>query len=562
MALEIVQGTEIQTQATGVKIDPRAFRESAMSGSKILSALGSDVSGVFQQVADSMTKVSTTKHVFDFTNMLDKAKSDFDGKLITIQDGKQFKPEFDKYAKDQIDGYFKANPDLSPFDKNLLSQKGNAWKNSLSSEYNTRGLIKFSNDTIKSGLESSVKLANTYSDNRDLGIKIASAPLYELRNQNLISDQQLREHLDKVPEIVDQSRFEHALRINANQAQIDINDPAVDKNGNYLKFPAIKGNVRDSAVSQAQARANSQTKKANVEVTDKIDQWLRDPQGPAPFTADDLKSKYVDTHIMTQSAANGYMDLINGNTTPEQITERTQKFYNQIKKLKRGMTDAQFSAAEINLDQNGEFNSLSAPVKADLKKYLTSRKSSPVLKETWKNDILSEIRSTANTGTSIVPDFITQEDAKTGSNLEGLKTLKINKYNVQPGGIDAIRDIKKISDDDYKLKYPNIPRDKLVRLMEESRDDMVETAREFMLDNPEAKPKEIRDYVHSLEAEKIYDAVNNILVPKVQYLKNQENPKKEKGKDVQGAVEFEEGALYKFSNGVQKRRVNGVWVNP
>ena len=47
-----------------------------------------------------------------------------------------------------------------------------------------------------------------------------------------------------------------------------------------------------------------------------------------------------------------------------------------------------------------------------------------------------------------------------------------------------------------------------------------------------------------------------------QYLKNQENPKKEKGKDVQGAVEFEEGALYKFSNGVQKRRVNGVWVNP
>lgn len=562
MALEIVQGTEIQTQATGVKIDPRAFRESAMSGSKILSALGSDVSGVFQQVADSMTKVSTTKHVFDFTNMLDTAKSDFDGKLITIQNGKQFKPEFDKYAKDKIDGYFKANPDLSPFDKNLLSQKGNAWKNSLSSEYNTRGLIKFSNDTIKSGLESSVKLANTYSDNRDLGIKIASAPLYELRNQNLISDQQLREHLDKVPEIVDQSRFDHALRINANQAQIDINDSAVDKDGNYLKFPAIKGSARDSAVSQAQARANSQTKKANVEVTDKIDQWLRDPQGPAPFTADDLKSKYVDTHIMTQSAANGYMDLINGNTTPEQITERTQKFYNQIKKLKRGMTDAQFSAAEINLDQNGEFNSLSAPVKADLKKYLTSRKSSPVLKETWKNDILSEIRSTANTGTSIVPDFITQEDAKTGSNLEGLKTLKINKYNVQPGGIDAIRDIKKISDDDYKLKYPNIPRDKLVRLMEESRDDMVETAREFMLDNPEAKPKEIRDYVHSLEEEKIYDAVNNILLPKKQYLKNQENPKKEKGKDVQGAVEFEEGALYKFSNGVQKRRVNGVWVNP
>ena len=386
--------------------------------------------------------------------------------------------------------------------------------------------------------------------------------MYELRNQNLISDQQLREHLDKVPEIVDQSRFDHALRINANQAQIDINDSAVDKDGNYLKFPAIKGSARDSAVSQAQARANSQTKKANVEVTDKIDQWLRDPQGPAPFTADDLKSKYVDTHIMTQSAANGYMDLINGNTTPEQITERTQKFYNQIKKLKRGMTDAQFSAAEINLDQNGEFNSLSPSVKADLKKYLTSKKSSPVLKETWKNDILSEIRSTANTGTSIVPDFITQEDAKTGSNLEGLKTLKINKYNVQPGGIDAIRDIKKISDDDYKLKYPNIPRDKLVRLMEESRDDMVETAREFMLDNPEAKPKEIRDYVHSLESEKIYDAVNNILVPKVQYLKNQENPKKEKGKDVQGAVEFEEGALYKFSNGVQKRRVNGVWVNP
>ena len=562
MALEIVQGTEIQTQATGVKIDPRAFRESAMSGSKILSALGSDVSGVFQQVADSMTKVSTTKHVFDFTNMLDTAKSDFDGKLITIQNGKQFKPEFDKYAKDKIDGYFKANPDLSLFDKNLLSQKGNAWKNSLSSEYNTRGLIKFSNDTIKSGLESSVKLANTYSDNRDLGIKRASAPLYELHNQKLISDEQLQEHLDKVPEIVDQSRFEHALRINANQAQIDINDSAVDKDGNYLKFPAIKGSARDSAVSQAQARANSQTKKANVEVTDKIDQWLRDPQGPAPFTADDLKSKYVDTHIMTQSAANGYMDLINGNTTPEQITERTQKFYNQIKKLKRGMTDAQFSAAEINLDQNGEFNSLSAPVKADLKKYLTSRKSSPVLKETWKNDILNEIRSTANTGTSIVPDFITQEDAKTGSDLEGLKTLKINKYNVQPGGIDAIRDIKKISDDDYKLKYPNIPRDKLVRLMEESRDDMVETAREFMLDNPEAKPKEIRDYVHSLEAEKIYDAVNNILLPKEQYLKNQENPKKEKGKDVQGAVEFEEGALYKFSNGVQKRRVNGVWVNP
>ena len=51
MALEIVPGTEVQTQATGVKIDPRAFREAAMAPGRLVGALGQDVAGVFQQVS-------------------------------------------------------------------------------------------------------------------------------------------------------------------------------------------------------------------------------------------------------------------------------------------------------------------------------------------------------------------------------------------------------------------------------------------------------------------------------------------------------------------------------
>ena len=568
MALEIVPGTEVQTQATGVKIDPRAFREAAMAPGRLVSAIGQDAAGVFQQVSDSMTKVATTKHVFDFTNMLDTAKTDFDGKLITIQDGKQFKPEFDKYAQDKINAYFKDHPDMSPFDRRLLMQKGDAWKNQLSSEYNTRGLIKFSNDTIESGIKSSVKLANTYSDNREEGIKRASAPLMQLYNDKLLSQQQLQDHLDKVPQVVDESRFEHALRINSNQAQIEINDPSVDKDGNYINYPAIKGGARESAASQAQARANAQTKKANIEVTDNIDQWLRNPEGPAPYTPESLKSKYVDTHIMTQSAANGYMDLINGRVDPEEINKRTQFFYNAIRKIPRGLTDAQLVAKEIQLDQDGEFNSLSAPVKADLKRLLNSRKTSPILKQPWKNDILNEIKSASNTGTAVAPSFATEEDAKTGSTLEGLKTVKVKKYNAIPGGIDAMRDPKKITDDDlvkdFGIKPEQAPkfRAQMVQLMEESRDDMTEAARDYMIDNPDADVKKVRDYVHSLEADKIYDAVNNLLVPKQKYLQEQEKPAQQKGKSITKNQSFEEGALYKFANGVQKRWVNGEWVNP
>jgi len=567
MALEIVPGTEVQTQATGVRIDPRAFREAAMAPGRLVSALGQDAAGVFQQVSDSMTKVATTKHVFDFTNMLVTAKTDFDGNLITIQDGKQFKPEFDKYAQDKINAYFKDHPDMSPFDRRLLMQKGDAWKNQLSSEYNTRGLIKFSNDTIESGIKSSVKLANTYSDNRDEGIKRASAPLYQLYNDKLISSQQLQDHLDKVPQLVDESRFEHALRMNANQAQMEINDPSVDKNGNYINYPGIKGEARESAASQAQARANAQTKKANIEVTDNIDQWLRNPQGPAPYTPESLKSKYVDTHIMTQSAANGYMDLINGRVDPEEINKRTQFFYNAIRKIPRGLTDAQLVAKEIQLDQDGEFNSLSAPVKADLKRLLNSRKTSPILKQPWQNDILNEIKSSSNTGTAVAPEFFTEEDAKTGSTIEGLKTVKVKNYQVVAGGIDAMRDEKKVINDvlqklGAKKGEEPVFRARLVKLMEETRDDMTEAARDYMIDNPDADVKKVRDYVHSLEADKIYDAVNNLLVPKQKYLQELEKPAQQKGKSITKNQSFEEGALYKFSNGVQKRWVNGEWVNP
>ena len=271
---------------------------------------------------------------------------------------------------------------------------------------------------------------------------------------------------------------------------------------------------------------------------------------------------------MTQSAANGYMDLINGRVDPEEINKRTQFFYNAIRKIPRGLTDAQLVAKEIQLDQDGEFNSLSAPVKADLKRLLNSRKTSPILKQPWQNDILNEIKSASNTGTAVAPSFATEEDAKTGSTLEGLKTVKVKKYNAIPGGIDAMRDPKKITDDDlvkdFGIKPEQAPkfRAQMVQLMEESRDDMTEAARDYMIDNPDADVKKVRDYVHSLEADKIYDAVNNLLIPKQKYLQEQEKPAQQKGKSITKNQSFEEGALYKFANGVQKRWVNGEWVNP
>jgi len=130
-----------------------------------------------------------------------------------------------------------------------------------------------------------------------------------------------------------------------------------------------------------------------------------------------------------------------------------------------------------------------------------------------------------------------------------------------------MRDEKKIPNEvlqklGAKVGEESVFRARLVKLMEETRDDMTEAARDYMIDNSDADVKKVRDYVHSLEADKIYDAVNNLLVPKQKYLQEQEKPAQQKGKSITKNQSFEEGALYKFSNGVQKRWVNGEWVNP
>ena len=68
MPLDIVSGTEVQTQATGVKIDQSAFRRQAIAQGQLVSGAGQDVASLFSQVSNKLQDIQNTKHLAEADN--------------------------------------------------------------------------------------------------------------------------------------------------------------------------------------------------------------------------------------------------------------------------------------------------------------------------------------------------------------------------------------------------------------------------------------------------------------------------------------------------------------
>ena len=70
MAVPIVSGSEVNTPASTVPLDSRAFREAALAPGRLAEAIGQNVGGFFQDVSQQIQDVRNSRQVFEADHTL------------------------------------------------------------------------------------------------------------------------------------------------------------------------------------------------------------------------------------------------------------------------------------------------------------------------------------------------------------------------------------------------------------------------------------------------------------------------------------------------------------
>jgi len=154
--MDIVQGSEVQTQVGGAKINPSAFREAALAPGKLLAGAGQAASEVFQGLSEQITNLRRSKNIYNLDTTLQKASEDIKGELSQTADTDQWGGIFNDKAKKIKDEFFN-KPEVrsaDPVTLRLLNQSYDRWYQVNNSKTNTDRLLTLQAQTIQSGNES------------------------------------------------------------------------------------------------------------------------------------------------------------------------------------------------------------------------------------------------------------------------------------------------------------------------------------------------------------------------------------------------------------------------
>ena len=72
MPMEIVPGSEVQTQVGAAKINAQDFRAAALAKGSVIAGAGEDVAKLFNEVSTKLQDIRNTKHVVDADNAINQ----------------------------------------------------------------------------------------------------------------------------------------------------------------------------------------------------------------------------------------------------------------------------------------------------------------------------------------------------------------------------------------------------------------------------------------------------------------------------------------------------------
>ena len=510
MALNIVSGTEVQTQATGVKIDPSAFRRQAIAQGQLVSGAGQDVASLFTEIGNKMQDITNTKHIVDADNAVITFNQKQQEEVLKHPNPKEWSSIYNANFKQFQDGVM-SNPEYGPDVRNRIRNMLEGSKTATDINIRTAANKRYVTDTTNS-IDYGMNVAVNSLPKEAAKEKYYSS-LDLKKEKGLINDDQYKLGLEQAPRIIDKGQLDQALAGNPIEGYAYI--LAKDKDGKPLNATSIVGKERDAITNTFRIRAvRQQSDNFNVMLQDNYDPSING-------VPENVVVEKMNTYQISYKAGENYInaqkkaaDAVTKKQVEDVAKENTQQLQH-VMALAANPLDWKSRKPDDNRDfLLQEAASITDKVKQEKAITYIQRQYQSVLKQgrteekPWQADILSRItedREKNALTVPLIPEIPEGSDEPTG------------KYVAIMGGLNSLR---KMSDEDIKKNFGTKAKRADVLQAEQVyfdkiRDDM----REWFNDpNNENKTRQdAEEYRKQLEAPAVYNVAKKSLVPQSKF---------------------------------------------
>ena len=316
MPLEIVPGSEVQTQVGAAKINAQDFRAAALAKGSVIAGAGEDVAKLFNDVSTKLQDIRNTKHVVDADNAINQFNQQAQENVLKEPKPEGWSQSYNAQFKAFQDQYMAEHPEFGPevrnHVQNMLERSKVATDINIRTAANKR-LLSDTADAVETGMSRDVN-----SLPRDAATAKYMNGLMLLKEKGILDDTQYNIRVQQAPKVIDMGQFKQGVTTDPIHTWLSLQEK--DSKGNYTNYTSLTGEDRDKVLTEARAKASEK----QVNNGDKIQNEIRQTPG---YLVDRKKiQQYADNHEITQRRADG---IINSFRTQDARME--QAMFDQMK---------------------------------------------------------------------------------------------------------------------------------------------------------------------------------------------------------------------------------------
>jgi len=316
MPLEIVPGSEVQTQVGAAKINAQDFRAAALAKGSVIAGAGEDVAKLFNDVSTKLQDIRNTKHVVDADNAINQFNQQAQENVLKEPKPEGWSQSYNAQFKAFQDQYMAEHPEFGPevrnHVQNMLERSKVATDINIRTAANKR-LLSDTADAVETGMSRDVN-----SLPRDAATAKYMNGLMLLKEKGILDDTQYNIRVQQAPKVIDMGQFKQGVTTDPIHTWLSLQEK--DSKGNYTNYTSLTGEDRDKVLTEARAKASEK----QVNNGDKIQNEIRQTPG---YLVDRKKiQQYANNNEITQRRADG---IINSFRTQDARME--QAMFDQMK---------------------------------------------------------------------------------------------------------------------------------------------------------------------------------------------------------------------------------------
>ena len=316
MPMEIVPGSEVQTQVGAAKINAQDFRAAALAKGSVIAGAGEDVAKLFNDVSTKLQDIRNTKHVVDADNAINEFNQQAQENVLKEPKPEGWSQSYNLQFKAFQDQYMAQHPEFGPevrnHVQNMLERSKVATDINIRTAANKR-LLSDTNESIEYGMGTAVN-----SLPREAATAKYMNGLMLLKEKGILDETQYNIRVQQVPKVIDMGQFKQGVTTDPIHTWLSLQEK--DSKGNYTNYTSLTGEDRDKVLTEARAKASEK----QVNNGDKIQNEIRQTPG---YLVDRKKiQQYANNNEITQRRADG---IINSFRTQDARME--QAMFDQMK---------------------------------------------------------------------------------------------------------------------------------------------------------------------------------------------------------------------------------------